>query len=310
MRKMRPSVIRMIILAAVLCCFFHAAGADTWYVENEWNYLDAAMDPDHGIPEDANGALARIRRTGVLRVAVDFETAPMNFLDPEKNGDAQYAGLDMALAREIAKKMNVKLEIVPMKPTQKLLALLNDRCDLTISAITYTPARSLYYTLSNAYYYRENEEPDIGILIRADETIDSLKQLENKKIAAQSSSLQEAFASVNEDLKKSEVFYRTASARAVYDMVRNGEADAGIVSIETANAYFLHEPDCGMCLAEGLAFFPADQYRGYRVAANKGETELIAFVNGVINQARANDNELLKKWLEEARNRAKTLGLE
>ena len=88
-----------------------------------------------------------------------------------------------------------------------------------------------------------------------------------------------------------------------------GEADAGIVSIETANAYFLHEPDCGMCLAEGLAFSPAEQYRGYRVAANKGETELIAFVNGVINEATANDNELLEKWLEEARNRAEALGL-
>ena len=307
MRNITLSVIRIIIMIAVLCCFFHSAGADTWYVENEWNYLDTAMNPEEGIPEDANGVLSRIQRNGVLRVAVDLESAPLNFRDPTAEGDKQYAGLDMSLARRIAERMQVKLEIIPMKPTQKLLALLNDRCDLTISAVDYTPSRSLYYTLSKAYYIPENEKPDIGILIRAEETLTSLGELKNKRIAAQSSSLEEVFASEDEDLKNCEVFYRTASSRAVYDMVRNGEADAGIVSIDTANAYFLHDPECGLRLAEGLAFSPKEHYLGYRVAAKKGETDLIAFVNGVINEAK--NEELLAKWLKEARNLAEALGL-
>ena len=307
MRIKKRSAVRLILLAAVLCCVFHSAGAETWYVENEWNYLETSMNPDNGIPKDAEGVLARIRRNGILRVAADFSFAPLNFLDPEAGENGPYAGLDMMLAREIAKKMGVELVIVPLKSTQKLSALLGDRCDLTISAVSYTPERALYYTMSNGYYYPEDEEPDIGVLIRKGETLTSLKDLENKRIVAKSNTLQEAFAAENEDLKKCEEFHRVSSSRAVYDMVQNGKADAGIVSIQIANTYFLNDPESRLCLAEGLEF-PLDiKFRGYRVAAKKGETQLIAFVNGVIREAEENGN--LQKWLENAQKRAEALGL-
>ena len=66
------------------------------------------------------------------------------------------------------------------------------------------------------------------------------------------------------------------------------KADAGIVSIHTAEAWLRENPDSGLCLAEGLAFAPEEQYLGYRVAAKKGETQLAAFVNGVIAEAAEN----------------------
>ena len=81
MRIMKRSAVRRILLAVILCCLIGSAGADTWYAENEWNYLDEAMEPDKGIPEDAEGVLARIERNGVLRVAADFDCAPLNFLE-------------------------------------------------------------------------------------------------------------------------------------------------------------------------------------------------------------------------------------
>ena len=307
MRIMKRSAFRLILLAAVFCCIFCSSAADTWYVENEWNYLDSVMDPDGGIPEEAEGVLARIQRNGVLRVAADFDFAPLNFLDPEAGESGQYAGLDMMLAHKIAEKMGVELVIVPLKSTQKLSALLGDRCDLTISAVSYTPERALYYTMSNGYYFPEDEKPDIGILIRKGETLTSLKDLENKRIVAKSNTLQEAFAAGNGDLKKCEEFHRVVSSRAVYEMVQNGEADAGIVSIQIANTYFLNDPESQLCLAEGLEFSQDETFRGYRVAAKKGETQLIAFVNGVIREAEEDGD--LEKWLEEARERAEALGL-
>ena len=307
MRIMKRSAVRRILLAVILCCLIGSAGADTWYTENEWNYLDAVMDPDKGIPEDAEGVLARIERNGVLRVAADFDCAPLNFLDPEAGENGQYAGLDMMLARKIAKKLGVELVIVPMKSTQKLSALLGDRVDLTISAVAYSPERALYYTMSNGYYYPENEEPDIGVLIRKGETVTSLQDLENKRIVAKSNTLQEAFAAENKDLKKCEAFYRVVSSRAVYEMVESGEADAGIVSIQIANTYFLNDPESTLYLAEGLEFPVDKKFRGYRVAAKKGETQLIAFVNGVIREAEENGE--LQKWLDEALERAEALGL-
>ncbi len=307
MRRTIKRFFRLAALAVMLCCIFQAAGAETWYVENEWNYLDTAMDISHGIPEDADGDLGRIRRAGVLRVAADMESAPMNFIDPEASGDRQYAGLDMELARLIAEKMQVKLIIVPKKPIYKLPALTEDLADLTISAVVCTPGRALYYTLSKGYYDPDSGDPDIGILLREGTEITSLDDLENRIIVAESNSLQEAFGIAH--ITKYLEFRRVASIRNVYKMVEDGKAFAGIVSIRTAETYIRSHPDCGLRLAEGdeLQFESEKQYRGYRVAAKKGETQLIGFVNGVINEAER--QKLFEKWEADALERAEKLGL-
>lgn len=304
MRNMKSNVFRLIIITTVICCCFCFASAETRYTENDLNFMDTAMDVSKGIPEDADGDLGRIHRNGVLRVATDSECAPLSFLDPSAEGNERYAGLDMELARLIAQRMGVELVIISMPSDQMLLSLIEDQCDLTICGVTYTPGRAQYYTLSRSYY-KPDEEPDIGILVRKDQPVTSLKDLDNRIIAAQSNSIQEAFAAC--EIKEYREFRRTTSAKAVFEMVENGTADAGIVSIRIANTYFLNDPEGSLCLAEGLAFLPEEQYRGYRVAAKKGETQLIAFINGVIDEAE--EAGLPEIWLTEATERAEALGL-
>ena len=313
MRRNIARIFRLAVLTAMLCFAFQAAGAETWYAENDLNYLDVSMDTAHGIPEDADGDLGRIRRSGVLRVAADFECPPMNFLDPEAEGDLQYAGADMELARLIARRMGVKLVIVQQDAILKLPALIEDLCDLTISAVPYSPSTALSYTLSNAYSYPE-QNTEIGILIREDEEIHSLKDLASMTIAAQSSSIEEVFAAAVIDHYAE--FRRPASARKVFEMVMNGTADAGIVSVSVADVFFAYNADSGLRLvrAEELAD-PAEtrdmslssRYFGYRVAAKKGENQLIAFVNGVIDEAV--NGKLTDRWKQEAEARAAELGL-
>nr|MCR5567341.1 hypothetical protein [Clostridiales bacterium] len=48
-----------LILGAALCfcMLFSAAAAETYYVENEWNYVDESMDVNHGIPDNATGVM-------------------------------------------------------------------------------------------------------------------------------------------------------------------------------------------------------------------------------------------------------------
>ena len=313
MRRYIARLIRLAVLTVMICCAFHMAGAEAWYVENDLNYLDTAMDVSNGIPEDADGDLGRIRENGVLRVATDFGSAPMCFEDPEAEGDDRYAGVDMELARLIAQKMGVKLVVIPKETIFMLPALIEDLCDLTISAIPYTPATALSYTLSNAYYYPEQGN-DVGILVREDETVTSLKDLENKTIAAQSNSLEEVFAAAQ--ISNYLEFRRPISARKVFEMVRDGTVYAGVVSTGVAEVYFQNNPDCGLRLIgaeelndpENKADFSLDKrYLGYRVAAKKGENRLIAFVNGVIDEAK--EEGLFDKWLKEADERAGKLGL-
>ena len=299
MRRPGFTFFLLTIIALALCCVSHGAGAETWYVENEWNFLDTGMDVSNGIPENADGNLARIERNGVLRVATDLGGAPMSFRDPGAEGDDQYAGMEIELARMIAQRMGVELVIVPMQPTQKLPAVMEGQVDLTISAVSYTPGRALSYTLSKAYY-ESQDGPDIGVLVREDSEIASLNDLENRDIAAQSESIQETYAAAK--IKNYQEFRRFVSARTVFEMVAAGEVDAGFVSVRIAETYIRDNPDCGLRLVEGLRFSPEKQYLGYRVAAKKGETQLIAFVNGVIDEAI--EKGLPEKWLQEAAERS------
>ena len=293
-----------LILGAALCfCALFTASADTYYVENEWNYVDGSMDASHGIPQNATGVMDRIRRKGVLRVATEPYFAPYVFMDPEK---AQCVGSDVELARLIAQRMGVELEIVPMEFTQVLPALTENQCDLTISAISFTPSRASAYAMSKGYYFSETTASSAFIIREEDlENITSLESLADKIIIAQSNSLQEALASKH--IYNYKEFRRVSSVQAVYEAVRKGKADAGIVDMETASNYIRNNADAGLALANGLFFSLEEQYLGLRVVAKKGELQLIYFVNGVIDEVLENGS--YQKWIEEAQQRADELGL-
>lgn len=296
-----------LILGAALCfcMIFQSAGAESFYVENEWNYVDGSIDPDHGIPGNATGVMDRIRRKGVLRVATEPYFPPFEFIDPEQIDQRQYVGADMMLARLIAEKMGVELQIVPMEFTQVLPALSENQCDLTISAIAFTPSRASSYALSKGYHFPETTASTAFVIREADrDKITSLEDLSDKTIIAQSSSLQEALASKN--IVNYREFRRVSSVQAVYEAVRKGRADAGIVDMETAANYIRNNKDAGLMLAENLYFTLEEQYLGHRVAAKKGELQLIYFVNGVIDEVLADGR--FMKWIEEAQIRAAEIG--
>ena len=302
----RSAASLMMGIALCFCVFFSSAAAESYYVENEWNFVDGSMDARHGIPQNASGVLDRIRRKGVLRVATEPYFAPQEFIDPEKIGQKQYVGADMELARLIAERMGVDLEIVPMEFTQVLPALSEDQADLTISAIAFTPGRASAYAMSKGYYYTDSVASTAVIIRQEDhEKIRSIGDLADKTLIAQSSSLQEALAA--QHVRYYREFRRVSSIQTVYDAVRQGKADAGIVDMETAENYIRNNPGSGLALAENLHFELKEQYLGDRIAAKKGEIQLIYFVNGVIDEVLENGTYL--KWIEEAQKRADELGM-
>ena len=309
-RQNRMKRLAVFLLTAALLCVWMgmtaAEEADQIYVENEWNYVDGSMDVRHGIPDNATGVLDRIRRKGVLRVATEPYFAPQEFIDPEKTGQDQYAGADMKLARLIAERMSVELEIIPMEFTQVLPALAEDQCDLTISALSYTPARATSYTLSKGYYFTDSVA-STGFIIREEDKdkIASLEDLADKTLIAQSSSLQEALAAAH--VRSYKEFRRLSTVQTVFETVRQGKADAGVVDLETAENYITNNPGCGLCIAENMFFTLDEAYQGDRIAAKKNEEMLLYFVNGVIDEVLEDGTYL--KWYEEAGERAAELGL-
>ena len=290
-------------------CIVHAALAEKpaeQYVENQWNFVDGEMDVTHGIPEDAEGVLADIRAAGVLRVGTEPYYPPQEFIDPSKEGQAQYVGADMKLARLIAQRMGVELEIIPMDFADILSAPAEGRCDLVISALAYTPTRAGLATLSKGYFYTMTTSGS-GMVIREEDAdrIVTIADLAGRDIVAQRGSLQES--QMAENVRNYRQFRRVPSVQEVYQMVQDGTADAGAVDIEAAAAYIRNNPGCGLALARDIRTTLEKQFDGDRIAAKKGEYQLIYFVNGVISEVL--DSGLYQQWYDESADYAARLGL-
>ena len=145
------------------------------------------------------------------------------------------------------------------------------------------------------------------ILIReADaEAIRGVKDLDGRNIVAQSGSLQEALM-MGHVLNYRE-FRRLGSMQEVYDFLAEGKADAAMVDLGSAREYMNNNPDSGLMLVPGVRFTQEERFQGDRVAARKGETQLIAFVNGVIDELLASGQYMT--WYGESVALAARLGL-
>lgn len=276
------------------------------YYENEWNFVDGSMDISGGIPEDAIGRLSMIRSRGKLVVVTDPYFAPQEFIDPELTGQDQYQGSDMELARLIAQRMGVELEIVELDFTEVLSSMSSGKYDLAISALSYTPGRASSMELSKGYHYT-GETAAVGLILRQEDagSITELKDLAGRSLAAQRGSLQELL--VAENIKDYARFKRVASVQEVYDEVAGGLVDAAGVDIESARLYLQNNPDCGLTLMKDVQFSLEEQFQGDRIAGPKDDLELMYFVNGVIDEVLSSGQ--YKEWFKEASERAAELGL-
>ena len=301
-------------LMALMLALLVAAPAGAWaeaadepaFGENAWNYVDGSMDTTHGIPEDAEGVLASIRERGVLRVATEPYWVPQEFIDPTRDGQESYVGADMDMARLIAERMGVTLEIMPMDFSDVLEAVANGEADLAISALSYTPGRAASVTLSKGYYYSGGDGGS-GLIIREQnaEAIRSVQDLDGRDIVAQSGSLQEML--IAEHVYNYHEFRRLSTIEAVYQAVVMGKADAAAVDVDNARHYIADNPDYGLTLVEGVRFTMDEQFQGDRVAAKKGEYRLMYFVNGVIDELLASGQ--YDAWYDEYAAYAKALGI-
>lgn len=103
------------------------------------------------LPERGNpGAMPEIPEgeDGVLRLGTSAVTEPFSFID----GSRQVVGVDIEIARLIARKLNKKLEIVNMDFGAMIPALMANKVDMIAACITITEERSKKVLFSEPYY--------------------------------------------------------------------------------------------------------------------------------------------------------------
>lgn len=89
----------------------------------------------------AANRLEAIKERGYLEVVTEPYFAPMEFIDPTKEGDEKYVGADIELAHHIADELGVECHIIPLDFTSVLSGVTTGKYDMAISALAYTPER-------------------------------------------------------------------------------------------------------------------------------------------------------------------------
>ncbi len=111
--------------------------------------------------------LARIRKTGVIRVGVNPAQRPFSFV----NSEGELVGLDVDMAHRLALDLGVRLELVQIDAASMAMHLELDHCDLIMSGVESTLARSESFFHSDPYLYvtaaivvRDYREPEFATM--------------------------------------------------------------------------------------------------------------------------------------------------
>lgn len=138
----------------------------------------------------ADDSLVKIQQKGTIVMGTSPDYAPYEFL-VNKHGKNQVVGMDVEVARKIAKDLGVKLMIKQMNFSSLLVALQSGKVDMVLAAMSPTNARRKSIDFSNTYY---KSGQDI-IINKTDAKIYKDRQsFANKKVGVQNGSLQETLA--------------------------------------------------------------------------------------------------------------------
>ena len=248
--------------------------------------------------------LEEIKARGVLTVATEPYFAPNEFIDPSKEGDEKYVGADIELAQYIADKLGVELQIVPLEFTAVLSSVAEGKYDLAISALAYKPDRAESMNLSKGYYFDEDTE-GYGMLCRTGD-VDKYPTAESMKdavVVVQAGSLQQDY--VMEQVPECKEIKYVSSMTDAFLMVQENKADLASCFIGNGRLYSEANPEVN--IVNGFKFEENKEWGGTRIGMMKGEDELTAAINEIIDEII--DSGVYAQWYEEYKVYAESLGL-
>lgn len=246
----------------------------------------------------ADNLLEKIKEDGVLQVCMEPYFAPYEFIDTSKEGQEQYQGADIELAKVIAEKLDVELEIVPLEFSAVIASVVGKKYPMAISGLGYTPERAESVEMSDSYRTMDSLH---GFIIRKEDAdkYHSLADLAGKAIAYQNGSLQDMYTHDQIENPQGKPF---DSVQQCVLCLQSGKADAVAVYAENGELFVGANDDIQMA-----DFYFEDTKETNCIAIQKGETELLDFCNEVI--AEVVEKGLYDEWWADATEYAATLGI-
>src|SRR5450432_4196435 len=222
-----------------------------------------------------------VKKKGTLTVGTKADYRPFGFLDPS----GKIVGFEPDLAADVAKRLGVKLEVVPVVASNRIQFLQQGKIDIMIATMSDTPERRKIVDIVDPSYYGSGT----NILSLKSLKITTWEQLRGRKICL----IQGAF--YNKELQEKYgvegvAFPGTAEA---YAALKNGNC-VGFAYDDTAIVGEMQKPewaDYEMPL-DSILFVP------WGLAVNQGEKEVGAFMSKTITDWHKTGYiaQLEKKW--------------
>ncbi|HDC5148519.1 TPA: ABC transporter permease subunit [Staphylococcus aureus] len=230
----------------------------------------------------------KIKERGELRVGLSADYAPMEF-EHTVNGKTEYAGVDIDLAKKIAKDNNLKLKIVNMSFDSLLGALKTGKIDIIISGMTSTPERKKQVDFSDSYMMTKNI-----MLVKKDKVNEykDIKDFNNKKVGAQKGTEQEKITQT--EIENASI---TSLSRLpdVILALKSGKVEGAVVEKPVAEAYLKQNPKLGI---SNVKF--NEEEKDTVIAVPKDSPKLLSQINKTIKEVK--DKGLIDKYMTNAAN--------
>src|SRR3954464_3428563 len=170
--------------------------------------------PAGGRGAGAASALRPVLTTGTLKVASCLSFTPFGFTDPQGQPD----GYDVDIAKELAKDMGVKLEVVDTTSSNRIPNLKTNKVDVVFCNFTRTLERAKEIAFTDPYVIATE-----GLLVRTGSGVASLESMKGRTVAV-------VKGSTNADvLRERGIDVKVAefdSSQSAVLAVKQGQADA------------------------------------------------------------------------------------
>jgi polar amino acid transport system substrate-binding protein len=221
----------------------------------------------------------------VLRVGSETQYAPFEMVE---NGE--YVGFDMDLIRAIgaAEGYDVKIESMGFKAL--IPAVMADKIDCAVSAMSITDERKQSIDFSNPYF-------QAGLVIAVQEKtqgISSRDDLKGKKLAAEKGTTGAAASEKIKELDPKTEVRIFDTVGAAFMELEKGSVDA-VINDMPVTAYYISKEGKGKVKMVGDVFQADDQYG---IAIKKGNTKILNAINDGLAKVKANGeyDKIYKKW--------------
>ena len=277
MKKMKKFVVLLLALASLLS--LTACGGNTTTSD------DAAPDGDTAADTSGEtGGLDKIKEAGVLVLGTSADYPPCEF-HMEIDGKDTIVGFDISIAQYFADQLGVELQVVDMNFDNLLMSLAQGDFDIVMAGISETPERAKAVDFSDVLFHN-----DQVVIIRKEDadTLVDQASLAGHTGAVQTGSTQVAIA--NDVIGEENVVGLSKFNDMILEL-KSGKVDAVFTNSMNAMPWVASNDD--------LTTIKLDiEDPGYSVAVQKGNTELVDFLNEQI--ASLQEQGLIDQYVLEA----------